>query len=337
LLHELPEFELFQPHTIEEAVETLSSHQGRAKVLAGGTDLLSLMKDRISGPEMPIPEALVDLRKVGGLGSISHSERESVVGSMSTLSEITENKVLSQRFPALVQAAASVGTNQIRNMGTLGGNLCQRPWCWYFRHPAFNCFKKGGKQCFAITGDNSTYFAVYDLGVCVMSHPSDTAPALTSLDASAEIVGPGGKRVVELKDFFLSPRNIRDHVVEDNEILVSVRIPNDGKRSVYLKHRVRNNWDFALASVAASANLEGTSFKSVKVVLGGVAPRPQLIEGLDEFLLEGLTEAAGKKLKARLSERAKPLRLDRYKLRIINALVLRALENLTHPERLTAG
>jgi xanthine dehydrogenase YagS FAD-binding subunit len=329
LLHELPEFELFTPSTLEEAVEILHEGRGSAKILAGGTDLLGLMKDRIEGPLMPIPEALVDVKKIKELRSISHTNSDSLVGAAMTLSEITAEGVLSERFPAFVQAAGVVGTNQIRNMGTLGGNLCQRPWCWYFRHPAYDCFKKGGRQCFAITGDNSTYFSVYDLGICVMAHPSDTAPALISLDASAEIAGPRGVRRVPMHDFFLSPREPRDHVVDDDEVLVRVRIPKTLKRSVYIKQRVRNNWDFALASAAASALVKDGLLSSVTVVLGGVAPRPQTIEGVDDILADGLTEVTKAKVRALLSENARPLRLNRYKLRILNALVVRALESLS--------
>lgn len=328
MLHELPEFELFEPSSLEEAVKVLHDHKGKAKLLAGGTDLLGLMKDRIQGPLMPIPEALVNVKKIRELGSISHSDSDSAVGASVTLSEIAAETVLSDRFPALVQSASSVGTNQIRNMGTLGGNLCQRPWCWYFRHPAYDCFKKGGKQCFAITGENSTYFSIYDLGVCVMAHPSDTGPALISLDATAEIVGPNGTRSVPMKDFFLSPREPRDHVVGDDEILVRIKIPNSGKRSVYIKQRVRNNWDFALASVAASASVNEGRLSSVTIVLGGVAPRPQVLTGLDDLVADGLTDEVKTRVRARLSEHARPLRLNHYKLRMVNALAGRALGSL---------
>ncbi len=332
MLHELPEFELFTPSTVAEAVGVLRTHGGAAKVLGGGTDLLGLMKDRVEGPLMPIPGILVDIKKIAELHTVSHSGSESTIGAAATLSELAGDRVLSARFPGLVQAAASVGTNQIRNMGTLGGNLCQRPWCWYFRHPAFDCFKKGGKQCYAITGDNSTYFSIYDLGVCVMAHPSDTAPSLISLDASAEIAGPAGTRQVQMRDFFLGPREPRDHVVGEDEILVRVRIPKTSKKSVYIKQRVRNNWDFALASAAASAEVNGRSLSSVTVVLGGVAPRPQVLGELDELLSDGLTEAARSALNARLAEKARPLRLNRYKLRIVNALVARAISSLSQQQ-----
>ena len=329
MLHELPDFELFTPSTLAEAIEVLGANRGRAKILAGGTDLLGLMKDRISGPQMPMPEVLVSVRRIADLRSVSHDDSNSSIGAAVTLSEIAGDATLSHRFPALVQGARSVGTNQIRNMGTLGGNLCQRPWCWYFRHPAFECFKKGGELCYAITGENSTYFSVYDLGVCVMAHPSDTAPALMVLDAEAEILGPDGARRVPMAGFFLGPREVQENVVAPDEILVRVAVPKTDRRSVYLKQRVRNNWDFALASVAASAQVEDGALSSVSMVLGGVAPRPQRLEGVDEMVADGLGEASKARLGRALKDRAHPLRLNRYKTRVISALAIRALESLS--------
>ncbi len=331
MLHELPRFELFEPSTLDEAAEILRSRE-KAKVLAGGTDLLGLMKDRIAGATMPLPEVLVDVNKIPELRSVSHTDSESSFGAAATLSEIALDPFVTSRFPALAQAAAAVGTEQIKNMGTLGGNLCQRPWCWYFRHPAYDCFKKGGSQCYAITGDNSTYFSVYDLGVCVMAHPSDTAPALISLDATAEILGRGGLRSVPMGEFFLGPRERRDNVVADDELLVRLRIPRSKRRSVYLKQRPRNNWDFALASVAASGLFEEGALSSVKVVLGGVAPRPYKLGTLDSILAEGMTDPVKAKIRTRVLEGARPLKLNRYKLRMVTALVVRALDAISHPE-----
>jgi xanthine dehydrogenase YagS FAD-binding subunit len=290
------------------------------------------MKDRVHGKSMPIPSALVNIKNIKTLGSISHFVNESIVGSGVTLTEIHSNSELSMRFPALTQAAKSVATNQIRNVGTLGGNLCQRPWCWYFRHPAYDCFKKGGKQCYAITGDNSTYFSIYDIGTCVMAHPSDTAPALIALDAKAKIAGAKGEKEVFLSDFFLGPKNVQDNILSNNEILVGVRIPvpKPGTRSVYIKHRTRNNWDFALASVAAlgSKNRDGV-VRSFRLVLGGVAPFPLFLRDAESLLVgRNYTETARAELLQLVANRAKPLKMNRYKIRIVRALVSRALEEI---------
>lgn len=330
MLYELPDFEYFEPESLAEAVRLLREFGTRAKILAGGTDLLGLMKDRISGKQMPIPEALVNIKKVKELQVLEHLE-ESTFGSALTLAQIQSDTKTNVRFPALAQAARSVATNQIRNMGTLGGNLCQRPWCWYFRHPAFDCFKKGGKQCYAITGDNSTYFSVYNLGTCVMAHPSDTAPALVALGGKAKIVGSSGTRVVNMSDFFLGPKNVHDNVVTPEEILVSVTVPNNLKlRSVYIKHRIRNTWDFALASVAAAAETsQSGEITSLKLVLGGVAPLPLPLDEIsDIFIGQKYTPERTTESKRLLTKSAKPLRMNAYKVRIVRALLGRALDKV---------
>ncbi|MDG6924302.1 MAG: FAD binding domain-containing protein [Nitrososphaerota archaeon] len=329
-MFELPDFEYFEPQTLEEALHVLREYGPKAKILGGGTDLLGLMKDRISGSQMPIPQALVNIKKIRELGIVAHNSKESTIGSTVTLSEITSDAELGLRFPAFVQAAGLVATTQIRNMGTLGGNLCQRPWCWYFRHPAFDCFKKGGKQCYAITGDNSTYFSVYNLGTCVMSHPSDTAPALIALGAKASIASASyGVKEVALSDFFLGPKNVQDNILLPDEVLVSVSVPRSSskQRSIYLKQRIRENWDFALASIAACGSLDDQGrIDSVRIVLGGVAPMPFALETSGILNGKRLNETAKQEMATLVSTKAKPLRMNRYKVRIVRALVLRALD-----------
>jgi len=332
LLYELPEFEYFEPRTVEEAVGILNRQGDAAKILAGGTDLLGLMKDGISGPKMPLPSALVNVKRIDELRLVVHKPKESIVGSCLTLSEISSNPVLSERFAAFVQAAGSVGTHQIRNMGTLGGNLCQRPWCWYFRHPAFECFKKGGKQCYAITGDNSTYFSVYGPGICVMAHPSDTAPALMSLGARLTIASTEGRREVDLSEFFLGPRSVQDNILKSDELVVNAKIPwgKETGESVYLKYRPRNNWDFALASVAARVVLgERGRIGSARLVLGGVAPLPFILGGVEKHLLGRSWPQVDREAVAKeVASQARPLRMNRYKTRIVKALILRALDTV---------
>jgi xanthine dehydrogenase YagS FAD-binding subunit len=334
MLYELPDFEYLEPKSIDEALQILSSYGAKAKILAGGTDLLGLMKDRIHGREMPIPSTLVNIKKIAELKTVDHGAQSSTIGSAVTLREITSNEELGRRFPSLVQAARSVATTQIRNMGTLGGNLCQRPWCWYFRHPAFDCFKKGGRQCYAVTGDNSTYFSIYNIGTCVMSHPSDTAPALMSLRATAKIGGPSGFRDVSLEDFFLGPKNVKDNILSPEEILVSVTIPKmeDRERSVYLKYRVRNNWDFALASVAVRGSVkadDSTISEGLRIVLGGVAPLPIRFRTLETNLVGKKYDSDSKSMVSEIVRKeAKPLRMNHYKVRILRALVLRGLDQV---------
>ena len=337
MLYELPEFEYFEPSNLNEALEILGRYDGRAKVLGGGTDLLGLMKDRVAGQKMPLPSALVNIKKIEELGRVTHGDSETEVGSAVTLSQIAGDPKINERYAAFAQAAASVATYQIRNMGTLGGNLCQRPWCWYFRHPAFDCFKKGGKQCYAITGDNSTYFSVYNLGTCVMSHPSDTAPALIALGARVRIASPrasGGVKELDLEDFFLGPKSVKDNVLEPDEIVVSVRIPRKAVRSAYIKHRVRNNWDFALASVAVAGSVDpkAGTIESLRLVLGGVAPLPMLVKQATDLGVGRKSDAKLKQeIQALLSKQAKPLRMNSYKVRIVRTLAARALDSIFTP------
>jgi len=211
---ELPPFDHVEPGSIAEAVSVLAEHGMRAQVLAGGTDLLGLMKDRITGPGMPLPEVLVNVKRLPELAGITEAADGGLrIGAAVTLIDLERDRRVAERFPALAQAAASVATQQIRAMGTVGGNLCQRPWCWYFRHPQFPCLKRGGRQCFALPGSNRTYFSVLGLGVCVMSHPSDLAPALMALDARLTIAGPAGIRVVPIDRFFRGPRSLTETVV----------------------------------------------------------------------------------------------------------------------------
>ncbi len=256
MLDELPPFDYLDAATLAEAMAALTEHGPRAQVLAGGTDLLGLMKDRISGPGMPVPEVLVNVKRIPELHGIAEAADGGLrIGAAVTLADLERDARVTARFPALAQAAAAVATTQIRAMGTVGGNLCQRPWCWYFRHPQFPCLKRGGTQCFALPGSNRTYFGVLGLGVCVMSHPSDLAPALIALDARVAIAGPAGARIVPIEQFFRGPRSRTETVLEPGEILVAVDVPAPapGARSLFLKHRLRGTWDFALSEVAVSA------------------------------------------------------------------------------------
>ena len=331
MLFELPQFEYHEPTRLDDALQILHEHGSKAKIIGGGTDLLGLMKDRVHGPKMPIPEALISTKKIQELRGINVSGDEVTIGSAVTLSEITANEFLRAHFPGLVQAAASVATTQIKNMGTLGGNLCQRPWCWYFRHPAFDCFKKGGKQCYAVTGNNSTYFSIYNIGTCVMSHPSDTAPALISLGADVQIASLSRRKQVKISDFFLGPKSVEENILGSDEILagVSLHLSPSNRRSIYLKQRIRDNWDFALASAAVAGDVDSKgTIASAKIVLGGVAPMPMILDSASNLVGKRLDAAAREEVLSTLARIAKPLRMNRYKVRIIRALVGRSLDTI---------
>lgn len=331
MLDELPPFDHVDAASLAEATAALREHGPRAQVLAGGTDLLGLMKDRIGGPGMPVPEVLVNVKRIPELHGIAETADGGLrIGAAVTLVDVERDGRVTARFPALAQAAAAVATTQIRAMGTVGGNLCQRPWCWYFRHPQFPCLKRGGTQCYALPGSNRTYFGVLGLGVCVMSHPSDLAPALIALDARVAIMGATGLRTVPIERFFRGPRSLTETVLEPGEILVAVEVPAPapGTRSVFLKHRVRGTWDFALSEVAVSATRNGR-WANVRVALGGVAPFPYRATAA-ETVLDGHAASASLVREAADAAvgKARPLRQNGYKIDLTRALVARALTAL---------
>ena len=332
MLDELPPLAHVDAESVEDAVRWLAEYGDRAKLLAGGTDLLGLMKDRIDGPGLPLPDVLVSVKRIPGLADIAEQPGGGLrIGAAATLVDIERHPSVTARFPALAQAAASVATTQIRAVGTIGGNLCQRPWCWYFRHPQFVCLKRGGRQCFAIPGSNRTYFSVLGLGVCVMSHPSDLAPALMALGAQIAIAGPDGRRDVPVDRFFTGPRSLTETVLGPADILVSVDVPApaSGSRSLFVKHRVRDSWDFALSEVAVAVTPAGDAWADVRIALGGVAPFPYRATAAEAALAghaptaERIAEAADAAV-----ARARPLAMNGYKIDLTRALVARALAAL---------
>jgi xanthine dehydrogenase YagS FAD-binding subunit len=332
MLDELPALAHVDAESLDDAVRWLVEYGDRAKILAGGTDLLGLMKDRIDGPGMPLPDVLVNVKSIPGMADIAEKPDGGLrIGAAATLVDIERHPAVTTRFAALGQASAAVATTQIRAVGTIGGNLCQRPWCWYFRHPRFVCLKRGGRQCFAIPGNNRTYFSVLGLGVCVMSHPSDLAPALIALGARVGIAGPGGMREVPVEGFFRGPRSVMETVLEPGEIAawVDVPAPAAGARSLFLKHRVRDSWDFALSEVAVSIVPEAGIWRDVRITLGGVAPFPYRATAAESAMSGRAPDAAAIAAAADAAVAgARPLAMNGYKIDLTRALVARALTAL---------
>src|SRR5690242_20262494 len=221
-------FTYYRPKTAEQAVGLLDQKWGTAELLAGGTDLLDLQKEYVAQPDK-----VVSLGGIDGLGGIKVADDEVVIGAATKLAEIAGHAELRKLFPGLTTAAGDIGGPQIRNMGTLGGNLCQRNRCWFFRDEQVNCLLKGGTKCFALDGENQ-YHAIFTQGLkCVIVHPSTLAPALAALGATAEVQGPKGKRQVKIAEFFQNPASAKDreHVLAPNEIVLSVSIPNRGAKN----------------------------------------------------------------------------------------------------------
>jgi len=325
-------FEWTNPTNVNEAVKLLSSGSGdideAPRPIAGGQDLLTTMKDYTSRPTR-----LVNLKNIKGLNRLSLDAKGLTIGSLTTLTELEEHQGIKRSIPGLAEAAHSIATPQIRNLGTVGGNLCQRPRCWYFRLEEVNCIKKGGSECYAATGENK-YNAIFGGGPSYIVHPSDLAPMLVALGANITVVGPAGKKVIPIDKFFTLPSegNIRrENVLKNDEIITEIYVPHSGfaAHSTYLKFKERESLDFALASVATAVQMSGKTVKDARIVLGGVAPTPWRVPAAEKYLIgktitkEVMTEAG----KIALAE-AKPLEKNAYKVPLAQTLVRRALEKV---------
>jgi xanthine dehydrogenase YagS FAD-binding subunit len=318
-------FEYVKPMTVAEAVRELGRSWADAKILAGGIDLLGELKEGIIAPQR-----IVNIKGISGLRYIRFSEKEGLrLGALVTLEEIETHQVIRQRYTALAEAAHSVGTPQIRNVGTIGGNLCQRPRCWYYRDEHTKCLKKGGPMCFAYNGENK-YHAILGGGPCYIVHPSDCAPALIAFRASVTVVSPRGQRTVPLEEFFVLPSRRLDHetILEPDEIVTEIRVPTPAPntRSTYLKFKERDSHDFAIVGAAVVMRLKGKVCEDVRIVLSGVAPIPWRSPEV-EAVLKGraitpeLAEQAGKAAVAK----AQPLAQNAYKVPLTQAIVKQAV------------
>jgi xanthine dehydrogenase YagS FAD-binding subunit len=322
-------FELYEPTTVKEAVDTLTKLGSKGKVLAGGSDLVAgVMKDGVQGGGMPMPSALVDVTTIPQLRGIKVDGSGAVIGANTTLTEIAESSALNERFPLLVQAAHSVASPLIRNYATLGGNLNQRPRCWFLRGAEFNCYKKGGDFCFSVGGDNR-YHAIIGGELCYIVHPSDTATALLALNAQAKIAGPGGERIVPFDNYFTSPREdvLRENVLKPNELMVEVFIPTPapGTKQTWMKLKNRQVYDFALVSVAAAFTVENETWKDGRIVLGGVAPVPYRATPIENQLKGKNIRSSIKQAAAIIRTVARPMSQNAYKVDITQTMVERTI------------
>jgi len=248
-------FQLIDARSPQEAASLLAKYKGKAEPLAGGGDLLSLMKDRIEGPQFHLPDVLVNMESIPKLDTIVYERGNGLrLGAMALVSDVEANRTVREKFTILSQAASQVATPQLRNMGTVAGNLCQKPRCWYYRNPHILCLKKGGSTCYAVEGDNRYYHAVLEGGPCYIVHPSDLAPALIALNSQITLLGSKQSRTMPLEKFFVSAKQnlYQENVLKPDEIVIEVFVPEPraGSRGVYLKSRIRGSGDFALASAA---------------------------------------------------------------------------------------
>ena len=320
-------FEYVEARSVDEAVTLLLEHPDDSRVIAGGTDLLSEIKEGTA-----TPRRLVSLAPIPSLKGITKTSDGLTIGAMTTIADVVENPAIRSEYPALAEAASGLATPQIRNVGTLGGNLCQRPRCWYYRHPLTRCLKRGGDQCYALAG-NSKYLCVLGGERCYIVHPSDTAVALAALGAGVEIAGPAGLRSLPLEHFFIGPGQdlLRENILGPGELVTHVYMPEPapGLRSLYLKAREREAGDFALASVAAAMIVDDTTIRHVSVVLGGVAPVPYRASRAEEYLRDKDVSQIDPALAGSAAlQGATPMADNAYKVVLASNLVKRAVTRL---------
>jgi len=305
--------------TIADAVSILKA--GSAAVLAGGTDILNLLK---SGALTSPPETVVNIKNIPGLDSISEDAQGLKIGAMAKLSNIAASEVVKEKYSALAKVAESVASPPLREMGTIAGNLCQEVQCWYFRRSFltgnfFDCLRKGGRTCFAITGENR-YHAILGGKACFAVCPSDTAIALAALDATIVT----NQRSIPIGDFF----EVLGNVLNDGEIVTEIQVPTlkSGTKQTFIKFALRPTIDFAIVSVAAVITTEAGKVSDARIVLGAVAPVPYRATGAEDALKgKAVGESVAETVAAAAVKDAVPLSDNKYKVQIARILVKRAV------------
>ena len=324
----LPPFTYVRPGSVGDAVRQLASPS--ARLHAGGSDLIGCLRDGVMAADR-----IVSLSRIDSLRGISATSGGGLrIGALTTIAAVAASPLIRERYAALAQAASAVASPQLRNQGTIGGNLCQRPRCWYFRGD-FRCARKGGDVCFAVNGENQ-YHAIFGGSSCFIVHPSDTAPALVALNAEARVVGPAGERVVPLEKFFVLPSTSveKENVLERNEIVTDIVIPPPPaeQKTSYRKVRGRGAWDFALASLAMAVVVTAGRITQARIVLGGVAPIPWRSDAVEKTVvgkrldIRTVAQAAEAAVKG-----ATALEQNAYKIPLVRGIVTEALTALIEP------
>ena len=312
------------PKDIREAITMLA--RSNASIVGGGSDLLGMVKERLVSPDV-----LVNLKSIRGLDRVETQSGKVKIGGLITLDALSHDAQIRKNYAVLAEAAESVGTPQIRNAGTLAGNVCQRPWCWYYRN-GFPCLKNGGDKCFSASGENQLH-AIFGGGPSYIVHPSDTAPALVALDAEFHVSGPSGDRVIPAGQFFQLPRvdAARENVLAPDDILFAITLPaaRSGVRSTYHKVLDREAWTHAVVSVAIVLDLDKQVCRSARVVLGGVAPIPWRLPKVEAMLAgQRITPELAAKAGEAAIEGARPLAKNKYKVPLTMNVVKRTLLTL---------
>ena len=318
-------FQYVNPANEREAVAALGTERNRSLPIAGGMDLLGLMKDYIVSPDR-----VVNLKGLDGTITADGSRQTGGlrIGAAAKIADVAEHADLRRLYPALTTAAEEVGTPQIRNQGTVGGNLMQRPRCWYFRNEEFNCLKKGGSRCFAVEGENQ-YHAIFGDGPCHIVHPSSLAVPLIAYGARLRVLGPAGAREIDLGEFYQLPNQnlYGETVLQANEIVTHVLLPPPGPhKSASYEVRVKQSHDWPLALASVHLVMDRDVVKSARVVMGAVAPVPWRAPGAERVLTgRSLNEAVAIEAAAASVAGARAMSGNAHKIQIARTAVKRAI------------
>jgi len=318
-------FEYASPTTKEQAVNLLAGAWGETEILAGGTDLLSLMKDDIVAPKR-----LVNIKDIAGLRGIRFNAQTGLrIGATTTIEDLLDSPQVRRNYPAIAEAARGITSPQIRNMGTVGGDLCQRPRCWYYRAGYGLLAKDQSGRSLALEGDNRYHAILGNSGPAFFVNPSSLAPALIAYGARVRIYGPKGERDVELEKFFISPKsdNEREYDLRPNEILTEIIVPSPaGARSATYEVRQKEALDWPLAAASVVIRLSGNRVQSARVVLGHVAPTPWRSAEAEQALAgKAITEDVAKAAGSAAVEKARSLGHNAYKIQLARVAVKRAI------------
>jgi len=321
-------FQLFQPTSVGDAQKLLEQHGSDALVLAGGLDSFDWLKDRIKKPK-----AVVDLSGIDELRGIRTTADGIEIGSMTTLTEVVQHPVIQEKYAVLAQAAELVASPQIRNQGTLGGNISQDARCWYYR-AGWPCYRASGNICYADTpvGRNREH-AILHADRCVAVNPSDTAPALISLDAKCVVHTPNGEQVVDAEDYFLGPDIdiTRMNILRPGHLLTTIRIPSTWANAEFYfeKVRDRNVWDFPLMNVASALKTSGDTIQSIRIAINAAAARPLRLKAVEDFARGKPRNSETGEMSGKIAiQGAIPLQFNAYKIPLMRNLVKRAISGV---------
>jgi xanthine dehydrogenase YagS FAD-binding subunit len=321
----IPAFELFQPTSVDDALALQARHGAKAWVLAGGLDSFDWFKDRIKRPEV-----VIDLSQVKELRGVRTAGDGLEIGAMTTLTEVVRHPMIREQYGILPNAAEAAASPQIRNQGTIGGNVSQDARCWYYRG-GWPCYRAGGNICYADTptGLNREH-AILDADRCVAVNPSDTAPALIALDAKMVVRTPKGERVVDAENYFIGPGTdiTKMTILQPGDLLTSIRIPSTwaGAQFYFEKVRDRAVWDFALVNVAAAMVMSGGTIQRIRLAVNGVAAHPVRLTAVEAAVVGKPRNEETAEMAGQLAIRgAEPLQYNGYKVPLLRNLVKRAI------------